>query len=42
MQHLVAKAIEDREADIGAVIARIDMHPQRPLAERRVDDPDDG
>ena len=42
MQHLAAKAIEDREADTGAVLGRIDMHPKRPLAERRVDDPDDG
>ncbi len=42
MQHLAAKAIEDREADVGAVLARIDIHAKRPLAERRVDDPDDG
>jgi DNA-binding transcriptional LysR family regulator len=42
MQHLAAKAIEDGEADIGAVLGRIDMHPKRPLAERRVDDRDDG
>jgi hypothetical protein len=42
MQHLAAKAIEDREADIRAVLGRINMHPKRPLAEGRVDDPDDG
>jgi len=42
MQHRAAKAIEDHEADAGAVLCRIEMHAKRPIAERRVDDPDAG
>jgi hypothetical protein len=37
MQHLRAKAIEDREADIGTVLGRIDVHAEWPLAEGRAD-----
>src|SRR3984893_18768791 len=42
MQHVAAKAIEDRKADIGAVLGWVDMHTKWPLAEGRVNDLNDG
>ena len=42
MQHFAAKAIEDREADIRAVLGWVDMHPKWPLAKGRVNDLNDG
>ena len=42
VQHFRAEPVEHGEADIGAVLARIDMDPERPHAERRVDEVDDG
>src|SRR3984957_139963 len=38
VQHLGANAIENGEADIGAVLRRINVNAKRPLSEWRVDD----
>jgi hypothetical protein len=37
VEHLGADAIEHREADAGSVLGGIDVHPERPLAEGRMD-----
>ena len=42
MQHLVADAVDHGECDVGAIFGRVDMNTERPLAERRIDDADDG
>jgi hypothetical protein len=41
MEHLVADAVDDREGDRGAVLARVDVDPERSFAEGRIDDADD-
>ena len=41
MQQLVADAVDDSERDVGAIFGRVDMNTEWPLAERRIDDPDD-
>ena len=41
MQHLRANAVEHGEADIGAILGRVDVDAERPLTERRADDIDD-
>jgi hypothetical protein len=40
-QHLRAHAVDHGERDLGAVLRRIDVDPEWPLAERRVRDRDD-
>lgn len=42
MQHLGPWPVEHREADVGTVLGRIDMHPKRTLPERTVDNIDYG
>jgi hypothetical protein len=37
MQHLVADAVHDSERNVGPVLGRINMHPERTLAEWRLD-----
>ena len=39
--HLAPHPIGDTVDDLGTVLRRIDMDPERALAERKVDDPDD-
>ena len=42
MQHLAADAVDHREGDVGAILSRINMNAESPLAERRVDNADNG
>jgi hypothetical protein len=41
-RHFGADAVNDREGDVGAVLAKVNMDAEGSLAERRVDDPHDG
>ena len=41
MQHLSPEPIENREADVGAVLGRIEVNPERALAKRGVDHADE-
>ena len=42
MQHLGADTVDDREGHVGTVLARVDMNAEGSLADRSVDDLDDG
>ncbi|MCC8983123.1 hypothetical protein H8A92_30705 [Bradyrhizobium sp. 10BB] len=42
MQHLVADAVDHGKCDFGSVLGRIDVDTERPLAEPRVDDLNEG
>ena len=42
MQHFTAQPVKNGEADVGSILSRIDVHPERPLAERCIYDFDDG